>query len=75
MNKVSKRNIIRKTLTSKNNNSNQNLSQRKITTIPLDKNLLKSKLSKNKKKFFELLEVNKIIKKIEVKAFIIKIIY
>jgi len=51
MNKVSKRNIIRKTLTSKNNNSNQNLSQRKITTIPLDKNLLKSKLSKNKKKF------------------------
>ena len=69
MNKVSKRSIISKTLISKNNNSSQKLSQRKITTIPLDKNLLKLKLSKNKKKFLELLEVNKIIKKNRSKSF------
>ena len=69
MNKISKRNILNKTLTSKNFNSNKKLSQRKITTIPLDKNLLKSKLSKNKKKFFELLEVNKVIKKNRSKSF------
>ena len=69
MNKISKRNIMNKTLTSKNFNSNKKLSQRKITTIPLDKNLLKSKLNKNKKKFCELLEVNKVIKKNRSKSF------
>jgi hypothetical protein len=69
MDKVSKRNILSKTLTSKNNNSSKKLFQRKITTIPLDKNLLKSKLNKNKKKFLELLEVNKVIKKNRSKSF------
>lgn len=69
MNKISKRSMLNKTLTSKNNTSTKKLLKRKITTIPLDKNLLKSKLSKNKKKFFEILEVNKIIKKSRSKSF------
>lgn len=69
MNKVSKKNTLSKTLTSKNNSSQKKLFQRKITRIPLDKNLLKSKLSKNKKKFFELIEVNKLLKKNRSKSF------
>ena len=69
MNKISKRSMLNKTLTSKNNTSTKKLLKRKITTIPLDKNLLKSKLSKNKKKFFKILEVNKIIKKSRSKSF------
>ena len=35
----------------------------KIIAIPLDKNLLKSKLSKRKKKNYELCNTNKLIKK------------
>ena len=69
MDKVSKRSLLSKTLTSKNNNTSKKLYQRKITTIPLDKNLLKSKLNKNKKKFLELLEVNKVIKRNRSKSF------
>ena len=35
----------------------------KVTTIPLDKNLLKLKISKRKKHLFELLDINKVKKK------------
>lgn len=43
-------------------NFNQNNIINKVT-IPLDKNLLKEKLSKRKNKLFELINVNKLIKK------------
>ena len=63
-NKKERKNWNNKTLILKMNNWNKALNQmNKITTIPLDKNLLKTKLYKKKKNLFELLDVNKVIKK------------
>jgi hypothetical protein len=63
-NKKARKNSLSKTLILKLNNSNKSLCEKsKVTTIPLDKNLLKFKLSKRKKNIFELLDINKIKKK------------
>ena len=62
--KKERKNCNNKTLILRMNNLNKVFNQmNKITTIPLDKNLLKTKLYKKKKNLFELLDVNKVIKK------------
>ena len=64
LNKNKRKHSLSKTLILKLNNSNKSLCEKnKITTIPLDKNLLKSKIRKRKKNIFELFDINKIIKK------------
>ena len=65
MNKKTRKNLFSKTLILSFNNSSKKIvhEKNKLTNIPLDKNLLKSKLTKRKKNIFELLDVNQIIKK------------
>ena len=65
MNKKTRKNSLSKTLILRFNNSSKKIAheKNKLTNIPLDKNLLKSKLTKRKKNIFELLDVNQIIKK------------
>ena len=59
-NKKARKNSLSKTLILKLNNSNKSLCEKsKVTTIPLDKNLLKTKLNNRKKNFFELFGMNK----------------
>ena len=63
-NKKDKKNLHNKALILRMNSLNKSLHQtNKITTIPIDKNLLKTKLIKKKRNLFELLDVNKILKK------------
>ena len=59
-----RKNSLSKTLILRLNNSNKTLNEKnKLTTVPLDKNLLKTKLSKKKKNLLEIFDVNHIIKK------------
>ena len=68
-NKKERKKWNNKTLILRMNNLNKALNQmNKITTIPLDKNLLKTKLNK-KKKTFELLDMKKVIKKYRSNSF------
>ena len=70
INKNSRKNSLSKTLILRVNNSNKSLHDKnKVGIIPLDKNLIKSKLMKKKKNIFELLDVNKIIKKNRTNSF------
>ena len=67
INKKPRKNSHSKTFILKMNNLNKtsHKSNNKITTIPLDKNLLKTKLNKKKKNLFEIFDMNKksIVKK------------
>ena len=67
INNKSRKNSHSKTFILKMNNLNKSFhkSNRKIATIPLDKNLLKTKLNKKKKNLFEIFDMNKksIVKK------------
>ena len=70
INKKSRKNSLSKTLILRMNNSNKSLHEKnKIGNIPIDKNLIKSKLLKRKKNIFEILDVNKIIKKNRTNSF------
>ena len=70
INKNTRKNSLSKTLILRLNNSNKSLHEKnKLGIIPLDKNLIKSKLMKRKKNIFELLDVNKIIKKNRTNSF------
>ena len=61
INNKSIKNSHNKTFISKINslNKSSHKNNNKVTTIPLDKNLLKTKLNNRKKNFFELFEMNK----------------
>ena len=70
INEKSRKNSLSKTLILRMNNSNKSLHEKnKIGNIPIDKNLIKSKLLKRKKNIFEILDVNKIIKKNRTNSF------
>ena len=70
INEKSRKNSLSKTLILRMSNSNKSLHEKnKFGNIPLDKNLIKSKLMKRKKNIFELLDVNKIIKKNRANSF------
>ena len=54
LNQKTRKNSLSKTLILRLNNSNKTINDKnKITTIPLDKNLIKTKLSKRKKIFWK----------------------
>ena len=61
INKKSRKNSHSKTFILKMNTLNKSLhkSNSKVTTIPIDKNLLKTKLNKKKKNLFEIFDMNK----------------
>ena len=61
INNKSRKNIHNKTFISKINslNKSSHKNNNKISTIPLDKNLLKTKLNKRKKNLFEMFDMNK----------------
>ena len=70
LNQKTRKNSLSKTLILRLNNSNKTINDKnKITTIPLDKNLIKTKLSKRKKNLLEILDVNQIIKKNRTNSF------
>ena len=58
LNKTKRKNSLSKTLILRLNKSNKILHDKNKVTIPLDKNLLKSKLNKRKKNIFEIIDMN-----------------
>lgn len=58
LNKTKRKNSLSKTLILRLNKSNKLSNDKNKVTIPLDKNLLKSKINKRKKNIFEILDIN-----------------